>query len=297
MLMDRPEAPSFDDLTLDDAPEIYNLIESLAWTHVVKDLEIMLEVGVFLGARDAEGNLVATGALFPYGKDLASIGMIMVSPESQKQGYGRAVMDALHNHEIAQGRTLCLVATEEGEPLYKKCGYAVAGRIRKFFGSSDQFLKEILVSELSTGLNDTNLRTMLECDLDKVIAMDAQAIGANRRRLFEKRYAQADYAVVAETQKGEVVGFLMATPQRGQHHLGPMVAPDSKTALAMIRYMAERSDKELRIDVPERQEDLHKQLPLLGFKLIANPHAMIRHQNVFPGCRERYWSLMSQAYA
>ncbi|WP_417427682.1 GNAT family N-acetyltransferase [Kiloniella sp.] len=301
MLMDKtkafsPKAFSFEVLTLDDVPAILDLIESLGWTHVVKDLEVMLQVGVFLGAKDERRKIIATGALFPYGTELASIGMIMVHPENQKQGYGRAVMDALHDHEIAKGRTLCLIATEAGEPLYKKCGYEVAGRIRKFFGSPEQFLKKSSLPDFPLNQRRVSLRAMYANDLENVIDMDAKALGANRRSLFDLRYSQSDYAVIAENKQGEVVGFVLAVPQRGQHHLGPMVAPDSKTALAMIRYIAERSDKELRIDVPEDQQALHGQLPSLGFRLIANPPAMIRN-NTFPGCRKHYWSIMSQAYA
>ncbi len=305
MLTDRPEASSFEDLTFDDAPAIYTLIESLGWTHVVKDLEIMLKVGVFLGARDANGNIVATGALFPYGADLASIGMIMVSPEYQRQGYGRAVMDALHHHDAAQGRILCLIATEEGEPLYRRCGYQVAGRIRKFFGSSEVFLNKSSKHSFS----NVALRVMHKNDLDDVIRLDAMALGANRDKLLEQRFFQADHAAVAENEDSEIIGFVLACPQREQHHLGPMVAPDSETALTMIGYVAERSTKELRIDVPETQVELHSRLPDLGFSLIANPPSMIRSSSMirnnqslseslhYPGCRDRYWSIMSQAYA
>ncbi len=305
MLMDRPEVSSFEDLTPDDVPAIYALIEDLGWTHVIKDLEIMLQVGVFLGARDAAGRVVATGAFFPYGTDLASIGMIMVSPEHQRQGYGRAVMEALHDHDEAQGRTLCLIATEEGEPLYRKSGYEVVGRIRKFFGSPKEFLSKS--SEYSFA--DVILRAMRRSDLEDAIRLDAKALGAKRCELLEQRFLQADHAVVAEDKQGEIIGFVLANPQRGQHHLGPMVSPDGETALAMIRYVAERSDKELRIDIPEEQSALHSLLPDLGFSLIANPPTMLRPSSmiqksepslakpIYPGCRKLYWSIMSQAYA
>ncbi|WP_120497931.1 GNAT family N-acetyltransferase [Kiloniella sp. EL199] len=304
MLTDRPEASSFESLTPDDVPAIYNLIENLGWTHVAKDLEIMLQVGIFLGVRDANDDVIATGALFPYGTGLASIGMIMVSPEYQRRGYGRAVMDALHGHDVTQGRTLCLIATEEGEPLYRRCGYQVAGRIRKFFGSPEVFLSK------STGprLDHVMLREMQRNDMESVVRLDTKALGASRHELLEQRFLQADHAVVAENKDGEIIGFTLASPQREQHHVGPMVAPDRDTALAMIRYVAERSTKELRIDVPEKQAELHNLLPDLGFDLIANPPSMVRPstmrqksysslgQSVYPGCRELYWSIMSQAY-
>ncbi|KLN62516.1 hypothetical protein WH96_03250 [Kiloniella spongiae] len=311
MLTDRPEAAFFDVLTPDDVPAIYTLVESLGWTHVVKDLEIMLQVSVFLGVRDSCGGIIATGAIFPYGDDLASIGMIMVNPGHQRRGYGRAVMEALHSHEAAQGRVLCLIATEEGEPLYRKCGYEVAGRIRKFFGSPEQFLSR----DSEPVLPNVTLRAMYKNDLENIIRLDAKALGASRHGLLEQRYLQADYAIVVEDKQGEIIGFTLASPQREQHHLGPMIAPDSETALAMIRYVAERSEKELRIDVPEKQVELHSRLPDLGFTLIANPPAMIRSPEVvhpttitlksysslgasiYPGCRELYWSIMSQAYA
>ncbi len=284
-------------LTAEDLPEILRLVERLKWTHVEADLDVMLRVGLFLGMRDHAGEIIATGALFPYGEKLASIGMIMVSPDHRRKGYGKLIMETLHNSEIAQGRNLSLIATDEGEPLYKKLDYQVVSRIRKFFADPELVLEK--TQDLS--LPEYNLRRVAKRDLPALIQLDAHSIGGSRESLLRLRFEQSDNGVVIEGADGEPKAFALSCPQRQQRHIGPITAPNRDMALAMILVLARRDLCELRIDIPEEHTDLHELLPNIGFRLIANPPAMLRPDFIggsdrYPGTRHDYWAITSQAY-
>ncbi|WP_419902903.1 GNAT family N-acetyltransferase [Kiloniella sp.] len=293
----EPSCQGIVSLTQNDIPEILCLVEKLNWTHVEADLNVMFRAGSFLGLREDCGKIIATGAIFPYGDNLASIGMIMVAPDHQRKGYGRAVMQDLHDSKTAQGRRLCLIATDEGEQLYKALGYHVTSRIRKFFADP-----ELLLETSTTVVNfDCKMRHLTENDFSDVIELDSQSIGASREKLLRLRFAQSGVGVVIEGQNGKLIAFALSSLQREQCHLGPIVAPDRDTALILILGLADNNRRELRIDIPEEQSVLYELLPELGFRLIANPPAMTRPvvgATEFDSqiSRSHYWAIMSQAY-
>ncbi|MFD2204594.1 GNAT family N-acetyltransferase [Kiloniella antarctica] len=297
MSMPDQAHPFVQELTREDISEILRLVEALNWTHVEADLEVMLRVGLFLGLRDDRGEIIATGALFPYGETLASVGMIMVNPNHRRKGYGKAIMLALHRSDVARGRHLCLVATDEGEPLYRKLGYHTASRIRKFFADP----KEVREKTQSLRFPEFKLRTVVKSDLAALIQLDTCSVGGERENLLRLRLAQSDIGYVMESSQDKIEAFALSCQQRAQRHIGPITAPHRDVSLAMILALAEKESRELRIDVPEEQSELHEILPDLGFRLIANPPAMLRSDPVanvhsYPERRRDYWAITSQAY-
>ena len=86
----------------------------------------MLAVSRGVAAVSA-GRVVGTAFCTPFGTDLAAVNMIIVEAGMRGSGLGRRLMNEVM--AFAGERTLRLVATEAGRPLYEKLGFVAAGEI------------------------------------------------------------------------------------------------------------------------------------------------------------------------
>ena len=101
-----------------------------------KDVEQMLDVKLTLGAFDDAKRLVGFVSARRGGprrmQHMADIGPLYVRPEAQRQGFGRALMDALLEHLSAAGvrqAELCVdVENVTAQALYRSYGFHVFGR-------------------------------------------------------------------------------------------------------------------------------------------------------------------------
>jgi ribosomal protein S18 acetylase RimI-like enzyme len=102
--------------------------------------EVLLSSGVdiFLARRD--GVPIGSGITFQNGP-IVGVYSMATSPDQQRQGAGRAVMDALTAHHMERGaKVFYLGATEEGYHLYEQIGYRVALEVPTWvIGHSMQF--------------------------------------------------------------------------------------------------------------------------------------------------------------
>jgi ribosomal protein S18 acetylase RimI-like enzyme len=69
--------------------------------------------------------------------------MLIISPDSHGQGYGRTLMSHIEETLAARGARLVIVETSSGEGLerarafYPKCGYSEEARVRNFYTAGD----------------------------------------------------------------------------------------------------------------------------------------------------------------
>lgn len=84
----------------------------------------------------AEGRIAGSVQLgcatLPNQRHRADVNKLMVHPDGRRRGTARALMLALEDAALAQGRTLLTLDTRSGdkaEPLYASLGYETAGRI------------------------------------------------------------------------------------------------------------------------------------------------------------------------
>lgn len=91
---------------------------------------------VCLAAHDGDGTLLGTGQLAlearPNGRHRAEVQKLIVAPAARRRGVARALMGALDEAARADGRTLLVLDTREGDvaaDLYRALGWTLAGRI------------------------------------------------------------------------------------------------------------------------------------------------------------------------
>lgn len=99
-------------------------------------------------AGEIAGTVQLQLCLKPNGIHRAEVAKLMVHPKFRRKGVGRALMVALEEIAKAEGRTLLVLDTREGDPsnkLYRSLNFIQAGRIPKFARSSEGTLDATLL--------------------------------------------------------------------------------------------------------------------------------------------------------
>lgn len=204
-----------------------------SWPHRREDWMLAQQLSSGVAALDADNRLTGTTLVTPYGDDCATINMVIVDKSMRGLGLGRKLMERAF--ALAGDRPLRLVATREGLPLYEKLGFVQTGHIRQHQGEVRPLEKPEGIEEMQAG------------DLDALKALDKEAYGADRSALIDALVARGSIAVV---RKGAAIEAWAAIRAFGRGEvIGPVIAPDAKTACALIAWHASsRPGTFLRVD-------------------------------------------------
>ena len=193
---------------------------------------------VFVATTDA-GEVVGTGVATINGP-VAWIGTVWVAPAWRGQGLGRALTQAPIDAADAAGcRTLVLVATEAGRPMYERIGFQVQTWYRTLeapgLGGAD-----------ATAHGMPTVRAWRPADQDAVAALDRAVTGEDRRHLLEA-FATPDSARVVVGDDDRPRGFVIRATWGG----GATIAPDIDDALAILaaRRAAYPADRRVRAGI------------------------------------------------
>lgn len=177
------------------------------------------------------GAVVGTGIATAYGS-VGWVGTIFVDQESRGRGLGRSLTRAVIEDLEASGcRTLLLIATDRGRPLYEREGFTVHTEHRRLTspGASDAG-------------PDERVRPFSPEMLPAIVALDAEANGEDRS-LVLRTLATPDTAVVAIGSGGSVGGFLLRGPWGG----AGLVAPDQDDAVRLLEWRRRRAGPDGRV--------------------------------------------------
>ena len=167
---------------------------------------------------EAEGEVIGTGVLTINGS-VGWIGTIWVEPAWRRRGVGMALTQAtIDTAETAGCRTLLLVATEAGRPLYEKIGFEVQTwhRILEAPGLGDEAI-------------DRHIRRFDAADLPAMAELSTLATGEDRTHLL-KAFASPETANCLIRDGGELGGFVVRAPWGG----GSTIAPYLEDAEAIL---------------------------------------------------------------
>ena len=167
---------------------------------------------------EADGEIVGTGVLSVNGS-VGWIGTIWVEPAWRRRGVGMALTQAtIDAAESAGCRTLLLVATDAGRPLYEKIGFEVQTwyRILEAPGLGDEPI-------------DPRIRPFAADDLAGMAQLSATATGEDRTHLL-KAFASPETANCLVRDDGTLGGFVVRAPWGG----GSTIAPRLEDAEAIL---------------------------------------------------------------
>lgn len=204
-----------------------------SWPHRREDWLLVQRLSAGIAATDVHGRVTGTTLVTPYGTDCATINMVIVDKSMRGLGLGRKLMERAF--ALAGDRPLRLVATREGLPLYEKLGFVATGTIRQHQG------------EVRPVASPDGVEGMRSADLDALKALDKEAYGADRSALIDALIERGEIAVI---RKGNAIEAWAAIRPFGRGEvIGPVIAPDAKTACALIAYHSStRPGVFLRVD-------------------------------------------------
>jgi ribosomal protein S18 acetylase RimI-like enzyme len=173
-------------------------------------------------AQDGDGEIAGTGVATINGP-VGWIGTIWVAPAHRRHGLGRALTEATIDAADAAGcRTLVLVATDRGRPLYEGLGFEVQTWYRTMEAPG-------LAATTDGSPDDGRVRAYRGDDLEAIAALDRRATGEDRRGVIAG-LAGADGTRVLDRVDG-IAGFVIRAPWGG----GATVAPRVEDALVILR--------------------------------------------------------------
>lgn len=205
------------------------LSQEAGWPHRLDDWALVAAVSQ--GVAVLDGNEVAaTGFCTLYGEH-ARFSMVLVGKPLRGRGLGRQVMAALA--ELAGDRSVSLVATADGRPLYERLGFRSTGAVVQYQG---------LVR--SPNGHAGGVRVAGPAEAGAIAAIDRSATGVDRSALMD-RLAERGTVLLAEG------GFAVLRDFGRGRVLGPVIARDESTARTLIAAAARQSTGHLlRIDAP-----------------------------------------------
>jgi len=246
-----------------DLSAMHGLALQMSWPHRLEDCAQLLALGDGIVAVDATGLTVGVGLRWSFGRDAGTIGLVLVAPERQGRGIGRALMEAL----IADSgsRALMLNATAEGLPLYEKLGFISTGLVRQHQGRRSA----------PPPAPDVPLRRAVPSDHVALCALDAAAFGADRSALIGSLLASGDAWLV--DRAGQPAGFAILRAFGRGTIVGPVVASNEDEAIALVAAAAKAAPPGVwRIDIPASAEGLATWLTTAGLPAIDTVTVMLR---------------------
>lgn len=258
-------------MTAGDLDAAHALTTELRWPHRRADWEQAFRHGEgFVAVRD--GQVVGTGLRWRWGPRHATVGLVVVASACQGRRIGHRLMTAL-----LDGLEHCdvlLHATSEGRGLYERLGFVRIGEVRQHQGVA-------LPSPLIALDPGWRLRPATESDLPALRALDAAARGMTRDKLIDELFRDAEATVVLD-HDGTAQGFGMLRRFGRGHAIGPVVAPDTEGAKALIAHLSGlNAGRFTRIDI-DFDSGLAEWLESLGLLRVDAPTTMLRGQALVP---------------
>jgi len=256
---------------------------SVGWPHRLEDWQFALAVGEGIVACQGQ-RLVGTAMWWRYEGRQARIGLVTVDPAIQRAGIGRQMMNAIIER-LAEPRII-LNATEAGDPLYRRLGFSPVGTIIQHQGAS--FGAPLV--PLRAG---ERIRPLGRNDTERLIALDASAIGARRDKVIAELTRDGDAVILDDS--GDTVGFAFFRRFGRGHVIGPVVARDTAAARALVaHWIGLNAGMFLRVDVPG-ESGLSDWLDDLGLARVSPVLTMVRGAPLDPPGPFRTFGLVSQA--
>ena len=243
-------------LTVRDAARGAALSEEIGWNQNRADWRYMLANGFGYGRTDADGKLVGSAMALGYGA-FAWVCMVLVSPDRRRRGIATDLTNRVLADLEGAATVAGLDATPDGREVYRHLGFEDIYRIERHWAES--------VAPAAAPRIAASVAPAGAADIAAIAHYDAAGFGADRRALLASLIErQPGRAFVARAGDG-VTGYALAREGRQATQIGPLVADDSDTAIALAAHALAGLDGRAVLDCPSRHGAMIEWLKASGF--------------------------------
>lgn len=236
-----------------DLVDALTLSDGAGWNQRAEDWALFVEHGRVSGRRNADGVLVASAAALPYGLGQGWISMVLVSPTYRHRGLATDLLNEAIATLRQAGCVPVLDATPAGAMVYRRLGFEPGFEFQRWQG-------ELSAASLP---QHSHLRRATARDLDTINLLDAAASRVERRVLLQSFLARPGTRAWIACDGS---GFVIVREGRRAWQLGPLVAGDEASALALLQQALASTEGPLFLDLPLRWAALAQVLVQHGFQ-------------------------------
>ena len=229
-------------------------------------------------ARAGDGRTLGVGLWWPFGDTAARLGLVVVSADSQGLGIGRRLVEQLLAD--AAPRSVTLLATPAGRPLYKRLGFVEVGAVCQHQGEYS-----------GRRHSDPRIRAATPEDRSAVLGLDAAAVGVPRPAVLDHLLTVGRAFVLVEDAK--VTGYAIERGFGRGSVVGPVVAATESDAIALFNAAARPGF--VRVDWASEATNFGRYLTTCGLALDSESPAMLRGDWPASSAPQRIYALASHA--
>jgi GNAT superfamily N-acetyltransferase len=231
------EAVTIQPVGPDAAAEGLALTVEANWNQTAEDWAFFISYGTVFGARDAAGRLVATAAVLAYSARFAWISLVIVARSQRGGGLGTQMLKECLATLRSRGLTGMLDATMAATKMYARLGFQPLFRLSRWEGVGGR-----------PSAHREHVRPLAASSIDGIAALDAASLGVSREKLLADYWSRAGTRAFALEGAS---GFALVRRGRVAAHVGPVVAPDERDALALIETAVAATSGAIFLDVPD----------------------------------------------
>jgi GNAT superfamily N-acetyltransferase len=246
-----------------ELPDAEALVRDAGWNQTADDWRAFLALGSVYAIRNDTGRVIATAATLPYGGRFAWISMVLVAREHQRRGLATRLMRRCVEDLKAAGLVPVLDATPAGREVYRGLGFVDTWGFQRFARPSTNVAR----GAAAAAPDGLTIRTITDDIWPDLCAFDTGVFGADRSALLARLRGRAPQIERFATRDGRIVGVILGRDGRVATQIGPLVAADEETALALLDHAVGVLGGPIFIDVPDAKAATLAYLAAQGFEI------------------------------
>jgi GNAT superfamily N-acetyltransferase len=239
-------------------PGCLALSAEAGWNQIEADWRLMLGLGRGLGVSTADGRLVATAIMLPYERRFAWISMVLVTESFRRRGIAKRLLQRAVDELVGGGYVPLLDATPAGREVYRHLGFEDCWGMQRLACSAG-------ASPVAVREEGIDVRPHVPDDRTRVLEFDRAVFGADRSGILRDLAGRVPHAALIAERTGHFCGASFARDGRVATQIGPVIAADEETALALIAAALAKVSGPVFIDVPDRHARIAEWLCGIGF--------------------------------